>query len=162
MSDNDADLPLGCQVVTPRQGFAHHGIYAGDGEVVHYAGLSRAWRRGPVELVSLETFADGRDVWIEPTPYARYTGQHAVERAFSRLGEDRYRIANNNCEHFCAWCLDGEGRSKQIDHFLAWPRTAARAMLARFAQVLGVGPSMRGENSVTSAVRVIACEASDA
>src|SRR5438034_9825989 len=98
----DADLPLGCHLVTPRRGFTHHGIYAGDGQVVHYSGLSRSWRRGPVELVSLEVFADGRDVWIEPTPCARYAGVHAVARALSRLGEDRYRIATNNCEHFCA------------------------------------------------------------
>ena len=125
-----ANLTVGCQLVTPRQGFTHHGIYAGDGQVVHYAGLARAWRRGPVELVSLEDFAGGRDVWIEPTPGARYAGLHAVARALSRLGEDQYRIATNNCEHFCAWCLDGVNRSRQIERFAAWPRVAAHAMLA--------------------------------
>lgn len=26
-----ADLPLGCQLVTPRKGYTHHGIYAGGG-----------------------------------------------------------------------------------------------------------------------------------
>ena len=124
-----ADLTLGCQLVTSRRGFTHHGIYAGDGQVVHYSGLARAWRRGPVELVSLEDFADGRDVWIEPTPRARYAGVPAVARALSRLGEDRYRIATNNCEHFCAWCLDGVGRSPQVERFAAWPRVAAHAML---------------------------------
>ena len=133
------DLTLGCQVVTPRQGFTHHGIYAGDGLVVHYAGLSRSWRRGPVELISLETFADGHDVWIEPTPGATYAGVQAVARALSRLGEDQYRIATNNCEHFCAWCLDGVGRSRQIEQLLAWPRAAARAVLARLAHGVGAG-----------------------
>ena len=146
-----ADLTPGCRLVTPRQGFTHHGIYAGDGQVVHYAGLSRSWRRGPVELVSLDDFAGGHDVWIEPTPCATYAGVQAVARALSRLGEDRYRIATNNCEHFCAWCLDGVGRSKQIEHFFAWPRAAVRTLLARLAQALWQLPSFMNTSPDRSA-----------
>ena len=28
--------PLGAHLVTRRVGFTHHGIYAGDGKVIHY------------------------------------------------------------------------------------------------------------------------------
>jgi hypothetical protein len=40
--------------------------------------------------------------------------QRSNERFFSRdsrLGERRYRILTNNCEHFCEWCLNGASRS---------------------------------------------------
>jgi hypothetical protein len=124
----DGELSLGCQLVTPRPGYTHCGIYAGAGLVVHYSGLSNSLRRGPIELVSLETFAGGHEVWIEPTPCARYAGWHAVTRALSRLGEDQYRLVTNNCEHFCAWCLDGEARSRQVERRFAWPRAARHAM----------------------------------
>ena len=131
-----AELPLGCWLVTPRRGYTHHGIYVGDGQVVHYSGLSRAWRRGPVEVASLSEFSMGRVLWMKWTPTPRYIGRAAAQRALSRVGEDRYRVMTNNCEHFCAWCLDGESRSRQIERWLAWPR----AMLAGLAQVFALGP----------------------
>ena len=43
LAENDAP-PLGSHVVTSRRGYTHHGIFVGDGRVVHYAGLSRGWR----------------------------------------------------------------------------------------------------------------------
>ena len=136
----DPRLPLGGWLVTPRRGYTHHGIYVGDGQVVHYAGLSRNWRRGPVQVVSLSEFSSGRGVWMKWTPTARYVGGLAAQRALSRVGEDRYRVMTNNCEHFCAWCLDGESRSRQVERWLAWPRTAARTMRAGLAQVFNRGP----------------------
>jgi hypothetical protein len=134
------ELPLGCWLVTPRRGYAHHGIYAGHGQVVHYAGFSRAWRRGPVELVSLRQFCERRGLWTKLTPSARYMGQPAVRRALSRIGENRYRVMTNNCEHFCTWCLDGESRSPQVEQWLVWPRSVADAALAWCSQVLNAGP----------------------
>jgi len=110
-----SDLAIGTHLVTERVGYTHHGVYAGAGKVVHYAGLSRSLRRGPVEEVTLADFADGCSVWIQHSPGAKYTGEEATCRAYSRLGEDRYHLVSNNCEHFCAWCLYGESRSEQID-----------------------------------------------
>src|SRR5215467_9598323 len=31
---------LASHIVTPRRGYLHHGIYVGDGKIVHYAGLA--------------------------------------------------------------------------------------------------------------------------
>ena len=56
MSDNDLDA--NCRVSS--DGFSLTG--RGGGLVVHYAGLPRSWRRCPVQLVSLETFAGGHGV----------------------------------------------------------------------------------------------------
>jgi len=136
----DVELPLGSWLVTPRRGYTHHGIYAGDGMVVHYAGLARSWRRGPVELVSLAEFCGESGLWIKKVSNASYLGQQAVRRALSRVGENRYRIVTNNCEHFCAWCLYGESRSPQIERWLALPRTMVSAMVAGFVQVFAIAP----------------------
>ncbi|MGN5478251.1 lecithin retinol acyltransferase family protein [Cupriavidus basilensis] len=108
-------LTIGSHLVTERFGYTHHGVYAGGGRVVHYAGLSRSLQRGPVQEVSLAEFALGRAVWVRQSPGAKFDGTEAVRRAYSRLGEDRYRLISNNCEHFCMWCLYGESRSDQID-----------------------------------------------
>lgn len=116
----NVDLKIGSHLVTARLGYTHHGVYAGAGKVVHYAGLSRSLRRGPVEEVTLEAFARGRPLWITRSPDARFAGREAIRRAYSRLGEDRYRLISNNCEHFCMWCLYGESRSEQIDVWKTW------------------------------------------
>ncbi|MEM5372691.1 lecithin retinol acyltransferase family protein [Paraburkholderia azotifigens] len=115
-----ADLTIGTHLVTGRFGYTHHGLYAGGGKVVHYAGLSRSLRCGPVQEVSLAAFAHGHPVWIRQSPDARFAGLKAIRRAYSRLGEDRYRLISNNCEHFCTWCLYGESRSDQINAWKFW------------------------------------------
>jgi hypothetical protein len=38
-----------------------------------------------------------------------------MRRARSRLGERRYDVLRNNCEHFCNWCQVGESRSRQVE-----------------------------------------------
>jgi pyruvate-formate lyase-activating enzyme len=52
------------------------------------------------------------------TPAESLQGEAIVRRARSRLGERRYAIFSNNCEHFCSWCQVGESRSKQVDRLL--------------------------------------------
>jgi hypothetical protein len=111
----EVDLKIGSHLVTERLGYMHHGVYVGAGKVVHYAGLSRSLHRGPVREVTLEAFANGHPVWVRQSLGARFAGREAVRRAYSRLGEDCYRLISNNCEHFCMWCLYGESRSEQID-----------------------------------------------
>jgi hypothetical protein len=111
----DGTWPLGTHLTSPRRGYVHHGIYAGDGRVIHYAGFHRAFRRGPVEETSLEQFARGRSVQAVPGSAAQFGGAEVVTRARARLGEDRYRVWTNNCEHFVHWCLSGTSRSTQVE-----------------------------------------------
>jgi hypothetical protein len=123
------DLPIGAHLVTQRRGYEHHGIYVGNGHVVHYAGFAGSAHRGPVEEVELTRFAAGHPLTIRSTPSARYVGDEAVRRARSRLGENRYRLLTNNCEHFCAWCLLGESHSEQVHCCLRHPRTGMHALV---------------------------------
>jgi hypothetical protein len=115
------EWPLGTHLVTPRFGYRHHGIYIGNGEVLHYAGLCEWWHIGPVEKISLDCFLSGHEVWVKEHPKARYKGTAVVARAYSRLGEKRYSLFNNNCEHLCTWSIDGVSHSEQVAELLLRP-----------------------------------------
>ena len=121
--------PVASHLVTPRTLYTHHGIYVGNGRVVHYAGFAHGLRRGPVEQISLECFARGRTVRIEPGRRC-FDSCEVVARALSPLGESRYRFLTNNCEHFCAWVLRDEYRSGQVDRLVAIPRVLYRTIRA--------------------------------
>lgn len=135
------DLPIGAHLMTPRWGYTHHGIHVGNGRVVHYAGLSRTLIRGPVEVVSLLRFAGGRELFVKAGAEARFSPDEIVRRACSRLGEDRYRLASNNCEHFCEWCRVGESRSEQVERLARPLRAAAQAGARLLQSLLGIGAS---------------------
>jgi len=129
--------PLGAHLMTPRLGYTHHGVFVGHGQVVHYAGLSRRLVRGPVECVSITRFAAGRALFVATGTGARFAPEDIVSRARSRLGEDRYRLATNNCEHFVAWCRSGESRSAQVER-IAGKLQSAMGSLCR---LVGMSPS---------------------
>jgi HRAS-like suppressor 3 len=112
-------LAPGTHLVTSRRGYMHHGIYVGRGMVVHYAGLSRFLRSGPVEEVTLSRFSMGRAVRIIEYIDSKYSPEEIVLRARSRLGENQYQVLRNNCEHFCNWCISGCSRSTQVESPLA-------------------------------------------
>jgi hypothetical protein len=134
---------LGAHVVTPRCGYLHHGIYVGGGNVVHYSGLARGLRRGPVEEISLAGFTDGHSVWTRSNAPPNFDRGEVIRRARSRVGEDRYRILSNNCEHFCEWCLRGEHRSYQVDAWLAPPLRLLRVSIGLISKLTSLPAKMR-------------------
>jgi Lecithin retinol acyltransferase len=119
----------GTHLMVYRRGYTHHGIYLGGGRVVHYAGRIK-YPRGLVEETSLAEFAEGRALRAEERPAGRFDEDEIVRRARSRLGERRYDLLTNNCEHFCNWCRLGENRSFQVEWFTA-PVGLLRSALLR-------------------------------
>ncbi|MFM9883523.1 MAG: lecithin retinol acyltransferase family protein [Burkholderiales bacterium] len=117
--------PLGAHLVSPRKWYLHHGIYVGGDRVVHYAGFNRLFRRGPVEEISIAEFERGHGVRILDRSASPFDPNAIIDRARSRLGERRYRLLRNNCEHFSEWCIVGEPRSTQVERWLGLPRTFA-------------------------------------
>lgn len=97
--------------------YTHHGIYVGEGQVIHYAGNSQdpAADGKKIQLVSVERFHAGHGYWKVPHPNAAFKTDEVVARALSRLGEDGYSVFANNCEHFCNWAIDGHHASQQVD-----------------------------------------------
>ena len=149
--------PLGAHLITPRFAYAHHGVYVGAGTVVHYAAFASHWRRGPVEEVSLSRFAHGHPVWVRPAGADALRCEEIVRRARSRLGENRYRLLSNNCEHFTEWCVHGEHRSPQAERLLARLRCVSRVLsgVMRWMTVVFLRGSSSPTLSMAPASRVL-------
>jgi len=116
--------------------YEHHGIYVGDDMVVHYNGLARGIvlekscfeeilsnvvpldksNIAKVEMTSLEEFASG-DIWqIKEHANAPFSGADIALCAKARVGEQKYNLLINNCEHFCNECVFGEHVSEQVQN----------------------------------------------
>ena len=81
--------------------FQHHGIDLGDGTVAHYLEGREVIRS------SFHDFCAGQDctVIIHKSPSPSHL---TLERAKSRMGEQKYNLLFNNCEHFANWCKTGK------------------------------------------------------
>jgi len=130
----ELEPPLGAHIVTPRRGYTHHGIYVGGGKVVQYGGPSWKLRRGAVEEVPVSQFSLGRPIWVRVVGWQLFDQHEVVRRARLRVGEDRYSVLTNNCEHFCEWCVRGEHRSYQVDDRIAGYRGILRKMIELLAR----------------------------
>lgn len=87
--------------------YTHHGIYAGDGTVIHY---SQGYDDIPeIREVPFSEFAGVSKVMLVPESESplRFSADEAVRRARSRLGEQNYNLIYNNCENFVRWCRSG-------------------------------------------------------
>lgn len=126
----EGTLPLGAHLISLRRGYVHHGIYVGAGRVIHYGGFHRPGDKRPIETVSLECFAGGRGYQLIAEPRTPYSASQIVLRASSRLGENRYSLFFNNCEHFCEWCIHGIARSKQVRSTLSNPWRLIQLLVA--------------------------------
>ena len=127
----------GAHLITPWLGFAHHGIYMGEGKVIHYGALVYDIIRKPVEEVTLQAFAGGRPVFIVQHDELPFCVQEILDRARSRLGEHQYRLLSNNCEHFVEWCLHDVHRSFQVERALDFPRFMGERIQAAITRFLG-------------------------
>lgn len=47
-----------------------------------------------------------------------YSPEETVQRALSKIGEDKYHLVFNNCEHFAIWCKTGVSESYQVKRVL--------------------------------------------
>ena len=128
------DLQLGDIIGVKRFLYSHYGVYTGENRVIHYSGDRGDFKgKKTVRYGTMEEFLDGKKEFFElvfpkihqkPRKEARYEVQsieyhlyspeETVERAKSRLGEDKYNLALNNCEHFAIWCKTGISESYQV------------------------------------------------
>lgn len=120
-------MKVGDHLVSPRIGYSHHGIYVGDGQVIHYSGFANGISSGEIEIASLYEFSRGNDINIKEHLIRTYGPEESVSRAFSRLGEDWYNVLLNNCEHFVTWCIVGIHSSSQVNSLITNVASAAAA-----------------------------------
>jgi len=102
--------------------FLHHGIDLGDGTVAHYL-EGREILRSP-----RQEFSRGEPISTVPYPEGECSpAGETLRRAMSRIGEQRYNLLFNNCEHFAHWCKTGRHRSAQVE---GWLHTGSLGALA--------------------------------
>lgn len=93
--------------------YEHHGIDCGDGTVIHYR---KTDNDAVISRTHFDTFARGNPVYTKAQGVT-YVPDVVLERAESRLGERRYDLFYNNCEHFANWCKTGRSESPQLANF---------------------------------------------
>ncbi|XP_053376782.1 phospholipase A and acyltransferase 3-like [Mercenaria mercenaria] len=109
--------------------FTHHGVYVGNGEIIHL-GLERkdnprnlpsllsAPGRCEVRKDKLTDVAKHSDVSVNnryDNTIQPFTKTEIVKRAYRRLGEKGYNPLFYNCEHFATECRYGKPLSSQIE-----------------------------------------------
>lgn len=102
--------------------YYHHGIYADDFCVFHFASPSDNEMNPETARVlytTLDDFLKGgilevREYTIEENNKKREP-KDVVDAAIKSIGEGGYNLLTNNCEHFANRCVFGEARSAQVD-----------------------------------------------
>ncbi len=92
--------------------YEHHGIDCGDRTVIHYSKVDEA----TISRTTWDAFARGSAVYTKPQSTS-FIADVVISRAESRLGEQRYDLFFNNCEHFANWCKIGRSECLQLDNF---------------------------------------------
>jgi len=106
---------VGEHLISPRNGYVHHGIGDEQGGVLHYSGFSEGSNSAPVIRGSFHDFSQGHKIVVQPHKNRKYSLLESVKRAEQRLGESNYDLPSNNCEHFVNWCIDDKVKSKQVE-----------------------------------------------
>lgn len=100
--------------------YEHHGIYVGEGVVIH---ISKGEDSKTLTYPKIDTLKNFIDKDHSSTIYAfdyiyTYSEDKRVEKALQCLTEgfyDNYNLLTNNCEHFCRFVMTSKSASSQVD-----------------------------------------------
>jgi cell wall-associated NlpC family hydrolase len=112
---NEKNLESGDHIYVRRKRllYSHHGIYAGDGTVIHFRGIEREKKDPVVIITDLENFLNSGK--LKRRNYKkRLPHSETVRIARKHLSEKGYSLAFNNCEHFATYCATGKKKSRQV------------------------------------------------
>lgn len=113
MSLSKEELNLGDHIYVRRLLYSHHGIYAGDGNVIHYTGEEKEKKDPLVRETNMEDFLKGGK--LKRRDYKRrLPPSETLSLAKEYLSNNGYSITLNNCEHFATYCATGKKKSKQV------------------------------------------------
>lgn len=130
-------MEYGDHIVSDRLGYSHHGIYVGNGQVIHYAGFARGLSKGKIEITDLEDFCQNQGCYVKTHILPVYDRDEVFERALSRINEDSYNLVFNNCEHFVTWCIYGIRSSSQVNG-LVFNAVATNIFVKRYIATTGL------------------------
>ncbi len=113
MSLSKEELNLGDHIYVRRLLFSHHGIYAGDGNVIHYTGEEKEKKDPLVRETNIEDFLKGGK--LRRRHYKKHLPPfETLSLAKEHLSNNGYSLTLNNCEHFATYCATGKKKSKQV------------------------------------------------
>jgi cell wall-associated NlpC family hydrolase len=111
----EKDLNSGDHIFVRRKGllYSHHGIYAGEGNVIHFKGAEKEKRDPAVIITDIDNFLNGgklrRRNYKERLPYSE-----SLRISREHLSKKGYSLRMNNCEHFATYCATGNKKSRQV------------------------------------------------
>ena len=110
MSLSEKDLNLGDHIYVRRRVYSHHGIYAGDGTVIHYTGEEKEKKDPLIRETDIEAFL--KDGKLRRRDYKkRLPPSETLSFAKKHLSDNSYSITLNNCEHFATYCATGKRKA---------------------------------------------------
>ena len=113
MSLSEKDLNLGDHIYVRRLVYSHHGIYAGDGNVIHYTGEEKEKKDPLIRETDIEAFLKGGK--LRRRDYKkRLPPSETLSLAKKHLSDNSYSLVFNNCEHFVTYCATGKRKSRQL------------------------------------------------
>lgn len=93
----------------------HHAVELRNGWIVHYTVDSSQIPPDAIRVTRINEFLNGGSR-AEVVSHANAFPDDVVEaRALSRVGEAKYDLWGNNCEHFATWAFTGESVSGQVE-----------------------------------------------
>jgi predicted Fe-Mo cluster-binding NifX family protein len=98
--------------------YTHHGIYIGEGKVVHLAGAIREKVNPKVHKTDFSRFLKGGK--LRRRDYKeRLPDCETIRIAKEHLSDKSYSMIWNNCEHFATYCATGKKKSRQVKRVLS-------------------------------------------
>ena len=96
MGLSEKDLNLGDHIYVRRLLYSHHGIYAGDGNVIHYTGEEKEKKAPLVRETNIEGFLKGGK--LKRRNYKkRLLPSETLSLARKHLSNNSYSLTLNNC-----------------------------------------------------------------
>ena len=111
----EKDLNHGDHIYVKRKRllYSHHGIYAGEGTVIHYKGAEKEKKDPVIRKTDMDEFLSGGK--LKRRDYKkRLTHPETLRIAGEHLSDNGYSLAFNNCEQFATYCATGRKKSTQI------------------------------------------------
>jgi cell wall-associated NlpC family hydrolase len=131
----EEDLMRGDHIYVRRGGllYSHHGIYAGEGTVIHFKGEDKEKQDPAVILTEIENFLSGGR--LRRRNYkSRLAHDETIRIARELLSKKGYSLAFNNCEHFVTYCATGKKKSLQVRRVIGGIATITLAVTGTVMQ----------------------------
>ena len=118
----------------------HHGIYIGNGQVLHFSGGHDNINEKEAEIVitgitDFKNFADKRNSPVYICYHHNASSEEEImKRVNEILGKKKYNLITNNCEHITNYCITGKNISRQTNKVVKYFLDISMDYLTKFVE----------------------------